>query len=227
MKPKDKKSENHDEKPVLKILRDIQEGIIKGEELSADIRQDCVEHMWISMGYQVEEIAGILNVSGRTIKRDKTEIKKRNAQKPSADYALETIGELIQKATVAHEHMMKLARSEDGSLQEKAQAGYYVGKLIMLQVKSLQSMGLLPEKAMQIESEVHHHQEEETSVEELKEELARLEKIAAAKENLDPEILKLIGKAKQHIALAEAKSTIGELKNKIEKDQGTSDGSGQ
>ncbi len=140
---------------------------------------------------------------------------------------METIGELIQKATVAHEHMMKLARSENGSLQEKAQAGYYVGKLIMQQVKTLQSMGLLPEKAMQIESEVHHHQEEETSVEELKEELARLEKIVAAKENPDPEILKLIEKAKQHIALVEAKNIIGELKTKIDKDQGNPDVSGQ
>src|SRR3989338_8208080 len=150
VKPKDKKPENYDEKPVLKILRDIKEGIIKGEELSADIRQDCVEHMWITMGYQVEEIAGILNVSGRTIKRDKTEIKKRNAQKPSADYALETMGELLQKATVAHEHMMKLARSEGGSLQEKAQAVYLMWKIIQDQAKLLQSFGSFPEKAMQI-----------------------------------------------------------------------------
>jgi len=214
--PKKKRSEDHQEKPVAKILKEIADGLIKGDELSTDIRQECVEHMWLTQGYSVMDMASILNVSERTIKRDKNDIKKRNAQKPSADYALETIGELMQKATAAHEHLMRLSRSKEGSFQDKHLAGYSVGKLIMEQGKILQRMGYLPQKPMEVEEHVHHHQEEETSVEELKEELARLEKIAAAKESIDPDISKLVEKAKQHLALAEAKSAIGELKNKIE-----------
>lgn len=214
--PKEKKPENHQEKPVAKILREIGEGLIKGEELPVDIRQECVEHMWLTQGYSVMDIASVLNVSERTIKRDKNEIKKRNAQKPSADYALETIGELMHKATAAHEHLIRLSRSKEGSLQEKSLAGYSVGKLIMEQVKILQSMGYLPAKPMQVEEHIHHHEEEETSVEELKEELTRLEKIAAGKKSIDPEIRELIEKAKKHLALAEAKNAIGELKKKIE-----------
>ena len=170
--PEEKKPENHQEKPVAKILREIAEGIIKGDELPTDIRQECVEHMWQTQGFSVMDIASALNVSERTIKRDKNEIRKRNAQKPSADYALETISELLQKATSAHEHLMRLSRSKDGSVQEKSQAGYYVWKIIQEQTKLLQSLGYLPEKPMQVEADIHHHHEEEISIEHLKAELA-------------------------------------------------------
>lgn len=218
--PKDRKSEDHQEKPIAKILREIVEGKVKGDELPADIRQECVEHMWQTQGYSVMDIASALNVSERTIKRDKNEIRKRNAQKPSADYALETIGELLQKATSAHEHLMRLSHSKEGSVQEKAQAGYYVWKIIQEQTKLLQSLGYIPEKPQQIEADIHHHQEE-TSVEELKEELSSLEKIAGAKGNADPEILKLIETAKKQIALAEAKNTVDELKKRVGNEQET------
>lgn len=228
--PEDTKPENHQEKPILEIIRKIHEGTINGDELSPDIRQGCVEYLWQTEGYSAVAIANALHVNERTIKRDKSAIRKRNAQKPSADYALETIGELIQKATSAHEHLMRLSRSSEGSVQEKAQAAYYVWNIINGQAKLLQSMGYLPEKPMQIEADIYHHQEEEESPSQLRERLTELEKLAGEDNENDPEILKLIETAKKQIALAEANETIGKLEKKLgtsDKEQGTSNEQGQ
>ena len=222
--------ETYQERPILEIIRKIHEGTIKGDELSPDIRQGCVEYLWQTEGHSVVAIASALHVSERTIKRDKSEIRKRNAQKPSADYALETIGELIQKATSAHEHLMRLSRSSVGSVQEKSQAAYYVCKAVQEQAKLLQSLGYLPERPMQIEADIHDHHEEEESPAQLKDKLAELEKLVAEDNENDPEILKLIETAKKQIALAEANNTIGELKRKLsesDKEQGTANEQGR
>ena len=219
-----------EDKPVIKILREISEGKIKGDDLDQDIRQECVEYLWQTEGYSSVAIANALHVSERTIKRDKGEIKQRNAQKPSAEYALEVIGELLQKATSAHEHLMRLSHSSEGSVQEKSQAAFYVWKVIHEQTKLLQSLGYLPEKPIQVEADFHQHQEEDESPAELKERLSKLEKLAGEKGKIDPEISKLLEEAKRQIALAEAKETMSELEKRLrkpDKEQGPSNEQGR
>jgi IS30 family transposase len=207
----------NEETPILKILTQIKDGKFDPKELSTEMRQDCVEYLWQTEGYSVVAIANALHVSERTIKRDKIEIKKKNVQKPSADYALETIGELLQKATSAHEHLMRLSHSSEASVQEKAQAGYYVWKVIQEQAKLLQSLGYLPEKPMQVETDVYHHQQEEESPAQLKEKLAKLKKLVVEGDKIDPEISRLIEIAEKQITLLEASNTIAELENKFGK----------
>ena len=219
--PEDNNSRNWQEVSVLQILKEIHEGITKGNEVPTDKRQECVEYLWLTRGYTVVEMAKALDVSDRTIKRDKNEIRKRNAQKPSAEYALEKIGELIQIATSAHEHLVQLSHSSEASVQEKAQAAYYVCDAVQKQVKILQSMGYLPQKPMQIETDIYHHNEEEESPTQLKEKLAKLKKLAGEGDKIDPEVLKLIETAEKQIALAETSNTIAELEKKLgESDKG-------
>lgn len=209
--------ENNQEQSILEIIKKIHEGVIKGEALSQDIRQECVEYLWQIEGYSIVAIANALNVSERTIKRDKNEIRKKNAQKPSTDYALETLGELIHKATAAHEHLIRISRSSGGSIQEKSQATYYAWKAVAEQMKLLQSLGYLPERPMQIEENIYHHHEEEENPDKLKERLAELEKLATNDNETDPEILELIETAKKQIALAQASGIISKLEEKLNK----------
>lgn len=213
--PEDINSYNYKDKSASKIIKDIHDGIIDGEDVPQDVRQECVEYLWHSEGYSSSAIANALHVSERTIKRDKSEIKKRNVQKPSAEYALEVIGELLSKATAAHEHLMRLSRSSSGSIQEKSQAAFFVWKVIQEQAKLLQSLGYLPEKPIQVEADFHHHQEEEESPAVLKEKLAKLEKLAETKDKIDPEISKLLDEAKKQIALAEARGIVKELEKRL------------
>jgi transposase len=214
--PEDTKPENHENTPALQILKQIRDDVIDPKKLDPEIRQDCVEHLWYVEGRSVAEIAQILNVSDKTIRRDKDVIRERSAKKLTPEDRSKILGELIEKLTFAHENITKLSRSKDGSLQEKSLAGYYAAKSIQEQVELLQSLGYFPSKPAQIEADIHYSQEEEASPAKLKEELARLEGIVNAKGIIDPKIAELIDTVKRQIALAEAKAGIKELKTRIE-----------
>ncbi len=212
--PEDTKPENYENTPTLQILKQIRDGIIDPKKLNPEIRQDCIEHLWYVEGRAVAEIAQILNVSDKTIQRDQNQIRKRNAQKPSTDYTVEVFGELLKKATSAHENMMRLSRSPDASVQEKAQAGFYAWKMIQQQIEIAQSLGVAPSQAFKIEANIR--QEEEATPVQLKEELIRLEGIINTKGIVDLRIAELIESVKRQIALAEAKAGIQEIKTRIE-----------
>jgi len=212
--PEDKKPENYDNTPVLQILKQIKESILDPKDLAPEIRQDCVEHLWLVESHPVATIALLLNVSDKTIRRDQDVIRKRNAKKPSADYTVQVFGELLEKATSAHEHMVRLSRSSEGSVKEKTEAGFYAWKMIKQQIEIAQSLGVAPSQSFKIETNIRH--EDEVTPAQLKEELARLEGIVKAKNTIDPKIDELIETVKRQIALAEAKAGIKELKSRID-----------
>ncbi len=206
--------------PVIKILQQIKEGIIDKEKLPKEMRQECVEYL-LSKFQSISEIALILGKTDKTIRRDKEEIDTKRSVKPSTDYSLKLIAELMRKANATQEHLMHLSRS-DGSLQEKTQAAFYIWKCTQEQMKILQSSGFLPDQPMRIEANITH--EEEKDVVKLKEELVEAEKMALdAGRSDDPKIVELIKSIKQQIALAEAGNNIEVLKNILtKKDEGTS-----
>jgi len=220
----DEENPINEETPILEILKEIREGTRDPKKLPADIRQDCVEHLWHVEGQPTAMIAQILAVSDKTIRRDKEVIRERNAQKLTTNDRLKILGELLAKANTTHENLMRLARSKDGSLQEKGLVGFYASKAIEELIELYQSLGYFPSKPMQIEADIHYSQDEESTPSKLKEELARLEGIVSSKGIVDPKISELVETVKGQIALAEAKTGIKELKtriNDIEKGQGT------
>ena len=220
--PEESKPEKGPVTPVIKILNQIRNKEIDPETLDQDIRVECVDYLWITEGHSTSVIANLLGVDERTVRRDKELVRKRMGEKLSTEDNLARIGELIEKATSTHEHLMRLARSKEGSLQEKSQTGFFLWKAIEGQIKLYQSLGYAPSKAMQVEADVHHHEEEKT-VEQLKAELAEMEKIVSNDKVNDPEISELIKIAKEQIAIAEANKTLTDLKGRmdqIKKQQG-------
>jgi len=211
----------NEETPILEILTQIKNGIRDPKKLPTDIRRDCVEHLWHVEGQPTAVIAQLLKVSDKTIQRNKDAIRERNAKKLTQEDRLKILGDLLAKGTAAHENLMRLARSKDGSIQEKAQSGYYAWKGIEEQVELLQSLGYFPSKPMQIEADIHYSREEEMTPAQLKEELARLEKEMSEKNKNDPEIIKLKEEVIRNIAIAEAKQGLVELEAKIKKEQET------
>jgi hypothetical protein len=207
-------SANIEQAPVLEILKQIKEGTIKAETLPKEMRQACVEHLWLSTGQNVATIAFVLKVSDKTIRRDQDEIRDRRAQLPSNEYNLRLKGELTAKAAAAHEYMFRVANEPNASAQEKAQAAFYMWKMLKEEIELAQSLGFLPKDAFKVESTVR--QENEKTPAQLKEELARLEKIATDGGSInDPEVVKLIEDIRRNIALGEAKQGLARLEEKI------------
>lgn len=220
--PDEKSKDKNESLPVLQILGQIQSGErnLNDNPLPKDIRIECVEYLWMTEAQPLASIANILQVSEKTVRRDQDEISKRNAQKLSTEDTLGLVGQLIAKLSSSHENLMRLARDKQGSVQERAQAGMYAAKAIEEQIAILQKLGFAPSKPLQIEADVRHHQEEDVSIDQLKADLAELEKMAEDKGRKDPEIMKLIETAKHQIALAEAKDTVDVLRNNLNRPQG-------
>ena len=200
--------------PAIKIIQQIKEGLIDPEKMPIEMRQAVVECLLMQL-MAIPKIAGFLKTSDRTIQRDKQEIEQRNSRKPSIDYALELISELKRKSNSTQEHLMTLAKSEDGSVQEKSQAAFYLWKTIQEEMKLLQSLGYLPEQPLKIEAIIN--KEDTKDIAKLKEELTEAEKIVSETGKADdPAISGLIKSIKQDIAIAEANNNMNELKKLID-----------
>lgn len=197
---------------TLQKIADIKNGILDPKTLSSEDRQDIVEHLWMTEAQSESVIGHFLKVTDRTVRRDKEEIRIRNAKKLSPEGRANLLSELMQKLTSTHENLMRLARSKDGSVQENSQAGIYATSAILDMVKILQSLGYLTARGQEINVNIH---EEEMTPAKLKEELARLEKIASGKNASDPEVAKLMEEMRYHIAIAEAKERLIKIEDKL------------
>lgn len=211
--PNEREQMEKQELPAIKIIKQIQDGTIDAAKLPKEIRQVCVECL-LAQFWPISKLAAFLKKDDRTIQRDKKEIEQRNSEKPSIEYSLELISELMRKANATQEQLMALAREDGASVQEKSQAAFYLWKAIQEQMKLLQSLGYLPEQPMKIQASIT--QESTRDVAKLKEELAEAEKIINESGRVsDPTIAKLIKSIKQEIALAEANNNMDDLKKLI------------
>ena len=205
---------NPDDTPALHILKQIADGTLDPKTLSQEMRQDCVRHMWRDKGKDVSTIAAFLRVSDKTIRRDKEDIIARDAQAAPADYKQRLRGDLMTKMSTINDLMLRLANEQGASAQDRVHAGYGVWKMIKEEIEIAQSLGLLPTTAFDLG--VSSQREPEKSPAQLKEELARLEKIASDSGSInDPEISGLVEEIRRNIALAEAKDGLARLERRI------------
>lgn len=208
----DKENSNNEDVSPIEILTQIKNGILDPKSLSAEKRQEVVEHLWLAESQKEAVIAHILKKSVKTIQRDKDIVRERNAKRLTPEGKSKIVGELIGKLITTHENLMRLSGSKDGSIQENAQAGIYATNAILELGKMLQGLGYLNSTGQRINISIR---EEEPTPDKLKEELARLEKIASGKNVSDPEVAKLMEEMKYHIAIAEAKERLIKLEEKL------------
>jgi len=206
---------NKEEVPVYKILKQIKEGMLQAKELSKEVRQECVEVL-ILEGYSASSIAQLLDRSEKTIKRDLDDIWRRNSKRPTPEIALQLIAELISKSKSKSEHLMRLARSNEGELQERINAEHLAWQIENETAQRLQSLGYLPQAPQKVVGDIYHHSEEETKTyAELKDELNSLETITKENGCLDEKTRAQINLLNKRIELAEiTEDVVGLTKNK-------------
>ncbi len=204
---------NKEEIPVYKTLKQIKDGMLQAKDLFKEARQECVEVL-ILEGYSVSAIAQLLDRSEKTIKRDLEDIWQRNSKRPTTEIALQFIAELITKSKSQVAHLMRVARSSEGSLQERINAERLAWEIQNQTVERLQNLGYLPSAPQKIISNIYHHddsQDEEKTLVELKEELITLEKIATDNGVLDEAVKGRINALKMRIEQAGIAKDITQL----------------
>jgi len=202
---------NKNEIPILSLLQQIQSEAIDPRDINKDVRQQIVEALTCE-GSSIPQIAQILKVSDKTIRRDLSDIKDRNAFSPSIEIAKRLIGDMKMKAEAHRSYLMRLARAQAASMSEKSLAEYYAWKVTKGLIEKLQSLGYLPSVPHRIAADIYHHDEEDAqTIGELKDELTVLEGIAQRDGILDERLKEKIEFLKLKIEKAEIDQDIIDL----------------
>lgn len=210
---------NYDEQPILTLIQQIKDSVINPETLPKELRQRCVEVL-LGEGYNIVTMAQILKRSEKTIKRDLENIRERNAISPDINLAKKIIGEMLMYARINRDHLMKLARTKDASVSEKAQAEYLASRVTMELIQKMQTLGYLPLKPQTIVSDIFHHAdnaEQDISFTELRAMLIDIVNTAKETNTLTPELEQEAENLKIKIEKTEVISEVKNLKQKHQK----------
>lgn len=185
-----------DEQPIFSLIQQIKDGSVAPETLTKDLRQRCVEVL-LGEGYTVATMAQVLKKSDKTIKRDIEDIRERHAIAPDINLAKKMVGELLMYARINRDHLMKLARTKDVSVSERAQSEYCAFKVFSELVTKLQSLGYLPLKPQAIVGDIFHHVNGEISdFDELTRQIIEIEEITDGDGKIADDIKEDISKMK-------------------------------
>jgi len=203
------------EKPLLTLIQEIKDNRVNPDSIDKELRQQCVE-IFIAEGYTIASIAQIFNKCEKTIKRDVEVIRDRNALTPDIELAKKLIGEMVNYARVHRDHLMRLARSKDTGVGEKAQAEYYAHRVEMEMVDKLQTLGYLPLKPKTIVGDFTHtlNLSDDKALNEFRLQLSEIEKLAVEEGSVSPEIENEIKRIRGRIEQAEIEKDILKIQDK-------------
>ena len=128
--------------PILDLIMKIKAGAVNPKLLYKGTRQLCVETMFVE-GYHISKIAGLFQVSDRTIRRDIADIRERNAVAPSPEMTRALLGELVANSRYHSASLRRIARREDAYPDEKARAEYLAWRVGKELVDRLCQVGFL------------------------------------------------------------------------------------
>jgi len=183
------------EKPLLNILQQIKDGQLDPTNLDRETKLHCVE-LLRGEGQTIYQIAQITKQSERQIKRYIKEIKEKNSLRHDPEFESQFMGDLIARANNSFSHLLRLARSKDGSISEKAQAELAAWHILHGLAKFLQSSGYLPLRAHTVEGEfLHHFDKDKTDL--LLQEIITIEKVAQETTGLPQPLQDLLSNTKK------------------------------
>jgi len=173
-------------RPVVEIIRDLQSGVITGRTLDGESRRACVMYLG-GEGYGVPEIAALLKVSDRTVARDRARMREELAVERDPGLLPRMVGHLIGEAESTSVRLRRIARDKSAPASARVEAEKATWSIACDLVRTLQSVGYLPQapRPVRVSARVEGVGGEEgdfdaPALEELINELARIEAIASA-----------------------------------------------
>ena len=94
---------------LLHLVRDIRQGRVAGADLSRDDRRACVKY-FTAEGFSAAEIAVAMNVTDRTIRRDRQAIRSAHIVKPGQALGDQVISEFYAQADWAVARLRRAVR---------------------------------------------------------------------------------------------------------------------
>lgn len=131
-----------DQPRILDLIRKIKDKTITGKMLCPIDRQTCLMYLLME-GSSVAEAAHVLQVSERTIERDKKAIRARNALVCNKNMTAEFAGELFQQCEISNIKLRRTANSKDARARDRIEAERAIWQIRLEFVKALHSLGYL------------------------------------------------------------------------------------
>jgi len=205
MQANDPKSKKEEEFPIFSLIQQLKDESLDPKTLPKELRQQCVEVLWAE-GYSESAMAQILKRSEKTIKRDLQEIREKNALSANLELAKQIIGEMVQRARMHQGYLVRLARSKEATVSEKAQSEFFAWKVQKELVEKMQSLGYLPSRPQEITGDIYHHmslQEGERSFREIRAILSEIEGTAQETSTFTDEVEREVNLLRARIEKAE------------------------
>jgi len=166
------------ERGVIDLVRGIKTGAIGPKSISTDERRRCAEHLR-GEGLSTAEIAKVLGVADRTIRRDHEANADARAIQPDAAMADRYAGHLMHEADLAITRIRRITREDDATPAARIEAARACFDIQDKVCERLQSMGYLPKAAQHLEASVTHNAGDLSSLASLSSEIERLQTIEA------------------------------------------------
>ena len=172
----DDSTHNGNDRSVLSIMRDIQQGALAPRSLGVEDRRRCVEHL-TGEGYSLAEIAEILKVAERTIARDRSAVRRSNAIERDEDITGEMVGQLVTQADTTINRIRRITRDSDTPPATRIEGEKACWVIRSDLIQKLQSLGYLPNAPQEIRGQMTHQVEHLPAFGQMNEEVTRLELI--------------------------------------------------
>ncbi len=142
--------------PILLVIQKLKNELIAGKSLDEETRLECV-HVLRLDGYKIEQIAQLLKMSDRNVRRDTKKLKERTALVVDEKFSAEFLGEIKQRILNSSDYLIRLSRSKETDATNKILGETAACKLLLDLAKLLQSTGDVRLQPQSIDADVYHH----------------------------------------------------------------------
>ena len=209
------------EEHTLSLLQKIRAGTIVPKSIRPSERRLLISYL-MTDGYCTAEIAQTLDVSDRTIERDKKTIREANAIATDSKLVEQVVGRLVLEAELSIQRIRKVVRDTDTPHNVKIEAEYRCFQIINEMTKSLQSLGYLPNAATKLQAEITHSIGHIPELSEIEFEYKRLKQISEETEGTDPRLIEQLTNIRTQIVKAQLADQIQTVSRVLE-DKGEHD----
>lgn len=169
-------AKSKDEAGSLALLQQIRNGDIQPKSLAPLQRRLLVSRL-LNEGQSSSEIAQLLDVSDRTIERDRQALRKEGSLQHDPDLVNEVAGQLKAQGELSTQRMLKIARGKDAPCSVKVDAYHRCFEIFCRYIEKLQSLGFLPTAATKVEAKLSRGFDEIPSIDEIDAELLRIDSL--------------------------------------------------
>ena len=198
---------NESEPRSLQLLQQIRDGAISPKSLKAEQRLPLVS-LLINEGQSTPEIAQILDVSDRTIERDRKTLREKAALESSHALLGETAGQLASQVELSVQRILQIARDKTVPASVRVEAYRSCVEIRCRSIERLQSLGLLPTAATRFEAKLHQAGDQIPDLDTIRKEIERLQQ----EDGDNPDIKQLV----QDVEKAKLASRIEEISKNAE-----------